>query len=121
MFPIGELTLLEALTRSYNQATVRLGLNIGVHQLINKLQQFGITAEVKAVPSTLLGAVELTPIEVDADLPVPGRRRLYRTPEGCHGGTNRRRGNSQSLSLAHDALAPPGSGGSAQLRIDTGC
>ncbi len=60
----GELSLLEALTRSYNQATVRLGLNIGVNHLISKLQQLGVSAAIDAVPSTLLGAVELTPIEV---------------------------------------------------------
>ncbi len=60
----GELSLLEALTRSYNQATVRLGMNIGVHQLIARLEQLGINAPVDPVPSTLLGAVELTPIEV---------------------------------------------------------
>ena len=60
----GELSLLEALTKSYNQATVRLGLNIGVQQLISKLEQLGVTAAVDAVPSTFLGAVELTPIEV---------------------------------------------------------
>jgi penicillin-binding protein 1B len=60
----GELSLLEALVRSYNQATVRLGLNIGVRQLISKMRQLGITAEIDAVPSTLLGAVELTPFEV---------------------------------------------------------
>jgi len=60
----GELTLLEALTRSYNQATVRLGLNIGVQHLVARLRQLGITAPLEAVPSTLLGAVELTPFEV---------------------------------------------------------
>ena len=60
----GELSLLEALIRSYNQATVRLGLNIGVHQLIARLEKLGIDAPIDAVPATLLGAVELTPIEV---------------------------------------------------------
>jgi penicillin-binding protein 1B len=60
----GEVTLLEALTRSYNQATVRLGLNIGVNHLINRIKQLGVVAEVDAVPSVFLGAVELTPLEV---------------------------------------------------------
>jgi penicillin-binding protein 1B len=60
----GEVTLLEALTRSYNQATVRLGLNIGVNHLINRIAQLGVAAEVDAVPSVFLGAVELTPLEV---------------------------------------------------------
>ena len=60
----GEVTLLDALTRSYNQATVRLGLNIGVNHLINRIAQLGVAAEVDAVPSVFLGAVELTPLEV---------------------------------------------------------
>jgi penicillin-binding protein 1B len=60
----GRVSLLEALTRSYNQATVRLGLEIGVNNLINRIQQLGVTAEVDAVPSVFLGAVELTPLEV---------------------------------------------------------
>ncbi len=60
----GEVSLLEALTRSYNQATARLGLNIGVSHLLNKLRQLGVNAEIPAVPSIFLGAVELTPFEV---------------------------------------------------------
>ena len=60
----GDVTLLEALTRSYNQATVRLGVNIGLPEFIDKLEQLGVEQDIPAVPSTLLGAVELTPLEV---------------------------------------------------------
>ncbi len=60
----GRVTLLEALTRSYNQATVRLGVSIGLPEFMDKLEQLGVTRDVPAVPSTLLGAVELTPLEV---------------------------------------------------------
>jgi penicillin-binding protein 1B len=60
----GEVSLLEALARSYNQATVRLGMTIGVNHLIDKLRQLGVDTDVPAVPATLLGAVELTPLEV---------------------------------------------------------
>jgi penicillin-binding protein 1B len=60
----GEVTLLEALTHSYNQATVRLGLDIGVNNLLARLDQLGVDAKVDAVPSVFLGAVELTPLEV---------------------------------------------------------
>ena len=60
----GELPLMDALIHSYNQATVKLGLKIGVANLIRKIKQLGVVAEVPAVPATLLGAVELTPIEV---------------------------------------------------------
>jgi penicillin-binding protein 1B len=60
----GEVSLLEALTHSYNQATVNLGLNIGINHLLNKLRQLGVSADIEAVPSVFLGAVELTPLEV---------------------------------------------------------
>jgi penicillin-binding protein 1B len=60
----GEVSLLEALTRSYNQATVRLGMTIGVNHLLNKLRQLGVAADIPAVPSIFLGAVELSPFEV---------------------------------------------------------
>jgi len=60
----GEVSLLEALARSYNQATVRLGMRIGLPELSGKLEQLGVQRSVPAVPSTLLGAVELTPLEV---------------------------------------------------------
>jgi penicillin-binding protein 1B len=60
----GSVTLLQALAQSYNQATVRLGLNIGANHLINRLAQLGVSVEVAPVPSVFLGAVELTPLEV---------------------------------------------------------
>jgi penicillin-binding protein 1B len=60
----GEVTLLEALTRSFNQATVRVGMNIGVNHLSVKLEQLGVSRPIPEVPATLLGAVELTPLEV---------------------------------------------------------
>lgn len=60
----GELPLMDALIHSYNQATVQVGLKIGVANLIRKIKQLGVIAEIPAVPATLLGAVELTPIEV---------------------------------------------------------
>jgi len=60
----GQVTLLEALTRSYNQATVRLGMTLGVNHLLSRLEQLGVSAEVDPVPSVFLGAVELTPLEV---------------------------------------------------------
>ena len=60
----GSVTLLEALTRSYNQATVNLGLQLGANALVSRIAQLGVDADVAAVPSAFLGAVELTPLEV---------------------------------------------------------
>jgi penicillin-binding protein 1B len=55
---------MDALVHSYNQATVKVGLKLGVASLIRKIKQLGVDAEIQAVPATFLGAVELTPIEV---------------------------------------------------------
>jgi penicillin-binding protein 1B len=60
----GTVSLLDALTRSYNQATVHLGMQVGVNQLVSRVAQLGVDADVDAVPSVFLGAVELTPLEV---------------------------------------------------------
>ncbi len=60
----GELPLMDALVHSYNQAAVQVGLKIGVNNLIRKVRQLGVEAKIPAVPATLLGAVELTPVEV---------------------------------------------------------
>jgi penicillin-binding protein 1B len=60
----GEIPLMDALVHSYNQATVQVGLNVGTVNLIRKIRQLGVETEIQAVPATLLGAVELTPIEV---------------------------------------------------------
>lgn len=60
----GRVSVLEALTMSYNQATVRLGLNIGVTPLLHRIEQLGVDAAIDPVPSVFLGAAEMTPLEV---------------------------------------------------------
>jgi penicillin-binding protein 1B len=60
----GQVRLLEALAGSLNLATVRLGMQLGVQQIVARLEQLGVEARVTPVPATLLGAVELTPLEV---------------------------------------------------------
>jgi penicillin-binding protein 1B len=60
----GRVTLLEAMTRSYNLATVRLGLEIGLENIIANLYRTGIQRVIHDYPSLLLGALDLTPLEV---------------------------------------------------------
>ncbi len=60
----GKVSLREALVRSYNLATVDLGLRVGVGTVIRRLQDLGLNREVKDFPSLLLGAIELSPAEV---------------------------------------------------------
>ncbi|MBW3566881.1 MAG: penicillin-binding protein 1B [Proteobacteria bacterium] len=60
----GEVPLLEALSRSYNAATVRVGMEVGVADVIRKLQASGFGRTPNAYPSVLLGALTMTPLEV---------------------------------------------------------
>lgn len=60
----GIIPLYDALAHSYNQATVRLGWEMGIPAFINTLHGLGIDDEIKPYPSILLGAVNLTPMQV---------------------------------------------------------
>jgi penicillin-binding protein 1B len=53
-----------ALAKSYNLATVHLGLALGVKNVVSLLHDMGIQRELRALPSLLLGAVSLSPLEV---------------------------------------------------------
>ncbi len=60
----GPVLMEDALIHSYNQATARLGLEIGVPRVTQSLAQLGGRSDVRAYPSVLLGAVDMTPLEV---------------------------------------------------------
>jgi penicillin-binding protein 1B len=58
------VTLMDALSFSYNQATVRLGLELGLKQVIEVLQQTGFEDSIKPYPSLFLGAIEMNALQV---------------------------------------------------------
>ncbi|MDJ0957099.1 MAG: penicillin-binding protein 1B [Arenicellales bacterium] len=60
----GSVRVLDALSYSYNIATIRLGLEVGVDKVANLLQRLGLSREIKPYPSLLLGAVNMTPVEM---------------------------------------------------------
>ncbi len=60
----GTVPLWQALSNSYNQATVRLGMELGVSAVIDTLHRLGYDGEVPALPSLFLGAIELSPFEL---------------------------------------------------------
>ena len=60
----GEVPLYRALTRSYNLATVNLGLELGVERVVDLLYRLGVEEGVPALPSLLLGAWERSPLQL---------------------------------------------------------
>jgi penicillin-binding protein 1B len=60
----GSVALHTALAKSYNLATVRIGMDVGVARVAKTLKNMGVTRPLDLYPSLLLGAASLTPIEV---------------------------------------------------------
>ena len=60
----GEVPLILALQNSYNAATVWLGRELGPASVADRLKSLGLGKSVPAYPSLLLGAVELSPLEI---------------------------------------------------------
>ena len=60
----GTIPLYKALAKSYNLATVRIGMDVGVENVANTLKKMGVNRKLDLFPSLLLGAGALTPMEV---------------------------------------------------------
>jgi penicillin-binding protein 1B len=75
----GEVPLMEALAMSYNQASVRIGLEVGLPGLARLLRQLGVEPGGELHPSAFLGSVDLSPLQV-AQLYQPLAAEGYSTP-----------------------------------------
>lgn len=62
----GRVTLRTALEQSYNIATSRLAIDIGLENVVQTARDIGITSDLMAVPSIALGSFEVTPLELAA-------------------------------------------------------
>ena len=60
----GRVSLVEALAKSYNKASVRLGREVGLERVIATIRQAGVSGDIEPVPALLLGSLELTPLQV---------------------------------------------------------
>lgn len=60
----GIVPLYEAMAKSYNQATARLGLNVGLSNVVQTFHDLGVERKLPAYPSIVLGAFELSPFNV---------------------------------------------------------
>ncbi len=61
---IGVVTMLQALTLSRNTPAVRVGVEVGLDKVITMLKDLGLKKDIPPYPSVLLGALEMSPIEL---------------------------------------------------------
>ena len=60
----GVVELHTALAHSYNLATVRIGMDVGIARIAKTIRNIGVSRPINLFPSLLLGATPLTPLEV---------------------------------------------------------
>ncbi|CAM3585214.1 penicillin-binding protein 1B [Psychrobacter glaciei] len=60
----GYVPFTTALSQSYNQAAVRLGMEFGINTFAKQLQRMGIKEKISPYPSALLGSVNLSPMDM---------------------------------------------------------
>jgi penicillin-binding protein 1B len=60
----GTVPLYQALAHSYNITTARLGLELGIGSVIDTLKRLGVEQHLNPYPSLVLGAVEMSPLDV---------------------------------------------------------
>lgn len=60
----GQVPLIYALAHSYNQATARLGHELGIDRVVQTLSMAGAEVKFNAVPSLYIGTTQLSPLQV---------------------------------------------------------
>ena len=60
----GTLPLYQAMVRSLNQATARLGMQVGLENVVQTFKDLGVKQNIPAYPSIVLGAFEMNPFDV---------------------------------------------------------
>ena len=61
----GKVSMLDAIVRSYNVPSVKLGMQLGLDEVAYTLRRLGISANIPKVPALTLGAVELSVLDVN--------------------------------------------------------
>ncbi|MFX4227106.1 MAG: penicillin-binding transpeptidase domain-containing protein [Porticoccaceae bacterium] len=62
----GQVLLHRALAMSYNQASARLGLDLGIDRVVDMLYRLGVEGSIPEVPALSLGAGEYSPMDMTA-------------------------------------------------------
>ncbi len=61
---LGEISVLRALAESRNIPSVRVGLEVGIESVVDTLHRLGVVGEINRYPSMLLGAVDMSPLQI---------------------------------------------------------
>lgn len=61
----GAVNMLDSLTQSYNLPAVNLALDMGLDVVVQSLQNLGVDESIPELPAITLGAVNLTPLQVN--------------------------------------------------------
>ena len=62
----GRMTLRRALYQSRNIPAIKLGMAVGLENVIDEARRFGVTTDVAPVPSISIGAADVVPLEIIA-------------------------------------------------------
>jgi penicillin-binding protein 1B len=76
----GIIPLREALEHSYNIATARLAMDVGLEKVIQTAHSLGVKSPLEPVPSLSLGVFEMTPLELITMYTVIGNLGIKREP-----------------------------------------
>ena len=60
----GPVFLVDAMSKSLNQSTARLGMKVGIDQVVNTFERLRVDKKIPHYPSILLGAVSMSPLQV---------------------------------------------------------
>ena len=60
----GPVFLVDAMSKSLNQATARLGMTVGIEQVVHTFERLGVDKDIPPYPSILLGSLAMSPLQV---------------------------------------------------------
>ena len=76
----GRVTVRQALARSMNIPTIKMGMQVGLSRVVNLARQAGMNSDLRATPSLALGAYDVTPMEVAGGYTIFSNRGAYVEP-----------------------------------------
>lgn len=61
----GQVSLIEALSKSYNVPSVKLGMAVGLDEVAYTINRLGVEKDITQLPALTLGAIDLSPLQVN--------------------------------------------------------